>query len=131
MLENIEPPDNYLRIYISQISFDYVGDRLILTDEALEKTLDRLSTSQKELLRHVTEKLEKLSQQITGKTTQEMGETSTLNPQPSGNRHFYAPPLKNTSSLSSFIPKMVELDFPRYDGMDDLTTWMCRANKYF
>ncbi|KAL5738570.1 hypothetical protein ACOSP7_031331 [Xanthoceras sorbifolium] len=71
-----------------QISFDYVGDRLILSlgmeiqdrVEALEKTLDRLSTSQKELLCHVTEKLEKLSQQITGKTTQEMGETSTLNP---------------------------------------------------
>ncbi|KAL5752093.1 hypothetical protein ACOSQ2_022600 [Xanthoceras sorbifolium] len=87
-------------LLLGQISSEYVGDKLALSlgmelqdrVEALEKTLDSLSTSQKELLCHVTEKLEKLSQQIIGKTTQEMGETSTPNPQPSGNRHFHTSP---------------------------------------
>ncbi|KAL5842733.1 hypothetical protein ACOSQ3_013336 [Xanthoceras sorbifolium] len=53
-----------------------------------------------------------------------MGETSTPNPQPSGNRHFHTLPSINSNSLSSSIPKMMKLDFPIYDGRDDPTTWL-------
>ena len=29
------------------------------------------------------------------------------------------------------IPKLAKLDFPRYDGSEDLTLWICRAEQFF
>ena len=32
---------------------------------------------------------------------------------------------------SSTAPKITKLDFPRYDGMEDPTGWICRAEQFF
>ena len=32
---------------------------------------------------------------------------------------------------SSTVPKITKLDFPRYDGMEDPTEWICRAEQFF
>ena len=37
----------------------------------------------------------------------------------------------DASFLCKFIPKIVKLDFPRYDRKQDPTIWICKANKYF
>ncbi|KAL5571257.1 hypothetical protein UlMin_020854 [Ulmus minor] len=38
---------------------------------------------------------------------------------------------KGSSSFNSFVPKLLKIDFPRYDGKDDPTAWVCKAEKYF
>ncbi|KAL5581131.1 hypothetical protein UlMin_013573 [Ulmus minor] len=35
------------------------------------------------------------------------------------------------SSFNGFVPKTLKIDFPRYDGRDDPTMWLCKAEKYF
>ncbi|GMY34250.1 Retrovirus-related Pol polyprotein from transposon 297 [Fagus crenata] len=40
----------------------------------------------------------------------------------------------NHSSMGSggtLIPKVTKLDFPRFNGRDDLTSWICRSEQFF
>ena len=60
-----------------------------------------------------------------------MGESSTQNSKKFRGQSPHSSPIKTTSLLNSIIPKTVKLDFPRCDGKDDPTTWVCRAEKYF
>ncbi|TXG64146.1 hypothetical protein EZV62_011140 [Acer yangbiense] len=34
-------------------------------------------------------------------------------------------------SLPSYTPKLVKLDFPRFNGGEDPTSWLCRADQFF
>ncbi|KAK0608232.1 hypothetical protein LWI29_027540 [Acer saccharum] len=37
-----------------------------------------------------------------------------------------------TSQLSgSYVPKTIKIDFPRYEGKDDPTIWLCKAEQFF
>ncbi|KAL5793391.1 hypothetical protein ACOSP7_001985 [Xanthoceras sorbifolium] len=64
-------------------------------------------------------------EQNAGPRTPEMGETSTAPFQRHGS---IAQPV---SCLSNLLPKNVKLDFPKYDGREDLTSWVCRSEQYF
>lgn len=41
--------------------------------------------------------------------------------------------IKSNDSVatSSYAPKMVKLDFPRFDEKEDATSWICRAEQFF
>ena len=39
--------------------------------------------------------------------------------------------LRPTSSNRSIVPKLTKLEFPRYKGGDDPTSWVCRAEQFF
>ena len=83
----------------------------------------------KNLLHHVTKSLEKLQQQISGKgIAPNSGKNSANRPR---SKVGSQSPLYGTHSLNNFIPQIVKLDFPRYEGRDDPTLWLCKADKYF
>lgn len=33
--------------------------------------------------------------------------------------------------LGDLLPKKVKIDFPKFDGKDDSTSWICQAEQYF
>ncbi|EXB30998.1 hypothetical protein L484_016859 [Morus notabilis] len=93
----------------------------------LEETMAALATSQKEMLGHITERMEQLSQQVSAKSKDE-GEHSANK---GGSRTSVNSGINQLGSLHNYVPKTLKIDFPRYDGRDDPTTWVCRAEKYF
>ncbi|KAK2655599.1 hypothetical protein Ddye_008651 [Dipteronia dyeriana] len=99
---------------------------LVMEDrvQKLEEKFEMLSRSQKKLFSQVVGQVERLSQQISGKQTIEIGETSTNN-----GCKFRVTNSKGSGLHKQFRPRPVKLDFPRYDGKDDLTMWLCRAEK--
>ncbi|KAH7516502.1 hypothetical protein FEM48_Zijuj10G0141800 [Ziziphus jujuba var. spinosa] len=99
--------------------------------EKLEKSLDALATGKKDLLCHITERLEKISQLFLGRNTQEMGENSTPGSHRFQGKTAHSAPQRTTTSLSNFIPMTVKLDFPKYDGKEDPTTWVCSVDHFF
>jgi len=40
-------------------------------------------------------------------------------------------PRHTSSGGGSLAPKVTKLDFPRYDGMEDPTGWICQAEQFF
>ncbi|RVW28691.1 hypothetical protein CK203_083310 [Vitis vinifera] len=83
----------------------------------------RLLMDEKNLLHHVTKSLEKLQQQISGKgIAPNSGKNSANRPR---SKVGSQSPLYGTHSLNNFIPQIVKLDFPRYEGRDDPTLWLC------
>ncbi|GAV68292.1 hypothetical protein CFOL_v3_11795 [Cephalotus follicularis] len=36
-----------------------------------------------------------------------------------------------TGSAESYLPRMVKLDFPKFNGTEDPTSWVCRAEQFF
>ena len=104
----------------------------------IEDTLASLSLGQQELstqqlefapqmqiLTQLSEKMERISQKVSSKNP-EIGETS-------GNRYqdqkSYATPPRARGSSNTFIPKTMKLDFPKYDGTNDLIPWLCKAER--
>ena len=87
-----------------------------------------LSARQKDLMAHLTETMERLSQQISGKLLAEMGENSDNRFK--GQREHHSSP-RTGGSLNNFVPRTIKLDFPKYEGRDDPTPWVCKAEKYF
>lgn len=99
--------------------------------DKLEQKFDAIATSQKERRCHITERLEKMTEQLSSKSTPEMGENSAPGTQQFQKKSAQTLPQKTTRNLTNFIPKTVKLDFPRYDGKEDPVTWVSRAERYF
>ncbi|KAI9201290.1 hypothetical protein LWI28_021152 [Acer negundo] len=98
-----------------------IPDRL----KEVEESVEYLST-QKELLGQISAQLEQLNQHVFGKE-KEIGEHSFNNDNGrSPNRGSHG-----LGRFSSFLPKTLEIDFPRYDGRNDPTTRIGKAEKYF
>ena len=92
--------------------------------DKIEKELESLGIGQKEILRHVTEQMKKLSQQISGMMATEAGEGSFQISKQSGRKSPFATPVKGSSSLNNFFTKTLKLDFPQFDGNDEPTIWI-------
>ncbi|KAH7528613.1 hypothetical protein FEM48_Zijuj05G0090500 [Ziziphus jujuba var. spinosa] len=60
-----------------------------------------------------------------------MGENSTPGSYRFQGKTAHSAPQRTATSLSNFIPKTMKLDFPKYDGKEDPTTWVCRADRFF
>ncbi|KAL5569831.1 hypothetical protein UlMin_026406 [Ulmus minor] len=90
--------------------------------------LSELNTGQNDFFAHIIERVEKLSQQVFGKSHGDIGENSNNRFRVKTDQYS---PQKSRGSFSNFIPKTVKLDFPKYEGSDDPTKWLCKAKKYF
>ena len=77
------------------------------------------------------EQMEKLSQQISRMMATEVGEGSFQISKQLGRKSPFATPVKGSSLLNNFVTKTLKLDFPRFDGNDDPTIWICKVEKYF
>ncbi|KAI9156198.1 hypothetical protein LWI28_002074 [Acer negundo] len=98
-----------------------IPDRL----KRVEESLESLSTH-KELLGKISTQLEQLNQHVFGKG-KETGENSF-------NNDNGRPPNIGSHGLgrfSYFLPKTLKIYFSRYDGRNDPTTWIGKAEKYF
>ncbi|KAL5564909.1 hypothetical protein UlMin_028073 [Ulmus minor] len=67
--------------------------------------------------------MERMCQQFSGRNFNEIGEGSGVQ---MGGRFS-----KGGTSSTNFLPRILKLDFPWYDGQDDPVTWMSRVEKYF
>ncbi|KAK9179225.1 hypothetical protein WN943_028424 [Citrus x changshan-huyou] len=38
---------------------------------------------------------------------------------------------RQISTHHSYVPRMIKLDFPRYNGSEDTTSWVCRVEQFF
>ncbi|GMN58129.1 hypothetical protein TIFTF001_027216 [Ficus carica] len=113
----------------SHIEFGIRASSMDLQDQMskLEEIVAALANSQKEMLGHITERMEQLHQQVSDKVKDD-GEHSANK---SGGRGGNNSGINAFGSLNSFVPKTMKIDFPRYDGRDEPTTWVCGAEKYF
>ncbi|KAJ0014031.1 hypothetical protein Pint_20314 [Pistacia integerrima] len=95
------------------------------SEKKLEDRMEKLATSHEDLVRYVTESLEKLNQQMSSKN--EMGDNSANK---SGGRSGTGSGQKWSSSFNSFAPKTLKIDFPLHDSRDDPTAWTRSVIEY-
>jgi hypothetical protein len=38
---------------------------------------------------------------------------------------------KTNGHRNSYAPKLAKMDFPKYKGVDDPTSWICRVDQFF
>jgi hypothetical protein len=38
---------------------------------------------------------------------------------------------KTSGHRNSYVPKLAQMDFPKYKGVDDPTSWICRVEQFF
>ena len=49
-----------------------------------------------------------------------------------GSRRFnYRGSRDSTESYGAVIPRVTKLDFPRFNGSEDPTSWICRVEQFF
>ncbi|KAA8531814.1 hypothetical protein F0562_006469 [Nyssa sinensis] len=101
--------------------------------ENLEQTMESLSTGQQELLNCMADMFEKLSTRmdnLANNTAREHGKSSRAPSQTVGGRQ-HSNTENGIGSSSSYVPRLVKLDFPRFNGGEDPTSWLCRAEQFF
>ncbi|KAA8538347.1 hypothetical protein F0562_027830 [Nyssa sinensis] len=101
--------------------------------ENLEQTMQSLSTGQQELLNRMADMFEKLSTRmdnLANNTAREHGESSQAPNQTVGGQQ-HSNNGNGIGSSSSYVPRLVKLDFPRFNGGEDPTSWLCRAEQFF
>ncbi|KAL4204513.1 hypothetical protein AMTRI_Chr01g132390 [Amborella trichopoda] len=48
-----------------------------------------------------------------------------------GKTHMGPFPNGSSGFVGTYLPGMVKLDFPKFNGEEDPTSWVCRANQFF
>lgn len=103
--------------------------------EQLEQTVQSLSGGQE----GIAKRLEELFSQLNVRMDQLSSQASPVkgnNSQTKGNDFEISTPesknkLNISGATSSYAPKMVKLDFPRFDEKEDATSWICQAEQFF
>ncbi|KAI9165992.1 hypothetical protein LWI28_024310 [Acer negundo] len=97
--------------------------------------MEFLSTGQKEIISHMTELFSKLNarmDQISSQSVQEAAENSVGPSKVQGEYHKDGGNSQNSNiSSNPYFPKTMKLDFPRFNGAEDPTSWWCRAEQFF
>ncbi|XP_038985807.1 uncharacterized protein LOC103721475 isoform X2 [Phoenix dactylifera] len=99
--------------------------------EKLEKSLESLSTGQREIFNQMMEMFGNLSarmDQLVSQSTNEVAENSMRIHEEHSNS---GGGFQHKNSISLFLPKTVRLDFPHFNGAEDPTSWVCRAEQFF
>ena len=91
--------------------------------EQLEQNVTSLLTNQQQMLEKVTELFTKLS---SFNSHREEGESSHGRPLGSNNQWGNRGSQQGGTN-QSYVPRLVKLDFPRFNGSEDPTSWICRA----
>ncbi|KAA8544487.1 hypothetical protein F0562_022473 [Nyssa sinensis] len=100
--------------------------------EKLETEVGSLTTGQQQILEKITELFDKLSSQtIPPSLEREEGENSMAPLQNHGGRSGNIIGTRQNGSQQSYAPKFVKLDFPRFNGEEDTTSWVCRVEQFF
>jgi len=89
--------------------------------ENLEKQMgsmeERIKKQMEEMLAVIVDQFRKTQAEETNKSASSSGSRSGKT-------------VSRTESGSSF-PKVAKLNFPKYDGTEDPTSWVCRAEQFF
>lgn len=85
-------------------------------DKRLEQQFYSLSTGQEQMLKQIQEMLHRM--QVRDEASSNRQRIVHRNPGYEG-------------ASESVFPKLAKLDFPKYDGSKDPTTWICQAEQFF
>jgi hypothetical protein len=95
---------------------------------SLQKTLESFMKASSEQTKKLAESVQasaeqtkKLAASIDDMQSKDYGEDSTA-----GNRSK-----KTNGHRNSYKPKLAKMDFPKYKGVDDPTSWICRVEQFF
>lgn len=88
--------------------------------------MQSLTEGQEQFMARMTEVFKMLSHQ--GKIRREIGETSHGKNHEAEGEDSHADTIGRSPH---FAPRNVKLDFPRFNGEEDPTTWVCRAEQFF
>ncbi|KAF2291294.1 hypothetical protein GH714_022289 [Hevea brasiliensis] len=96
--------------------------------EQLEQTVQSLSGGQEGIAKRLEELFSQLNvrmDRLTSQSSQGKGiDSDTATPESRIRPN-------SSGATSSYTPKMVKLDFPRFDEKEDATSWVCRAEQFF
>ena len=95
--------------------------------EQLEQNVTSLLTNQQQMLEKITELFTKLS---SFNSHREEGESSHGQPRGSHNQWGNRGSQQGETN-QSYAPRLAKLDFPRFNGSEDPTSWICRAEQFF
>ncbi|KAH9766092.1 hypothetical protein KPL70_002068 [Citrus sinensis] len=101
--------------------------------EKLESDVSSLMTGQLQILEKINELFGKLNSKnslLEVNMEREEGEHSNAPPHDQG-RSGNTMGSRQISTHHSYVPRMIKLDFPRYNGSEDTTSWVCRVEQFF
>ncbi|KAL4204037.1 hypothetical protein AMTRI_Chr01g130200 [Amborella trichopoda] len=96
----------------------------------LEDDVSALNVGQQHIMDKLNELFEKLSSRPAN-IEPEVGENSRAPLQNHGIRPGNTNGNCQNGSQQSFSLKLVKLDFPRFNGEEDMTSWTCRVEQFF
>ena len=98
-------------------------DRLEAEISSIAVGQDRKFRELQETLMQAITSMNTRLDQISSSQSLERGESSHDG---GGSRRFnYRGPLDSTESYGTVIPRVTKLDFPRFNGSEDPTSWIC------
>jgi hypothetical protein len=89
--------------------------------ERMEQQFSSLQKTLENFMKASSEQTKKLAASIEDLQSKDSGEDSTA-----GNRSK-----KTNGHWNSYKPKLAKMDFPKYKGVDDPTSWICRVEQFF
>ena len=94
--------------------------------EQLEQSVSSLQTNQQQILERLTELFNKLS---TFSTPHDEGETSHTSGRWFGHG-IHHDGSHTTNNNQSYAPRL-KLDFPKFNGGEDPTSWICKVEQFY
>ena len=101
--------------------------------EKLESDVSSLMTGQLQIMEKINELFGKLNSKNSlpeANMEREEGEHSNAPPHDQG-RSGNTMGSRQISTQQSSVPRMIKLDFPRFNSSEDTTSWVCRVEQFF
>ena len=92
--------------------------------QQLEQTVTTILDRQQQLLEKLTEFFQRLPVNEGPKSLQEEGEASNTVSRVKYSR-------RGLGLTNLYAPRLVKLNFPRFNGAEDPTSWLCEAEQFF
>ncbi|XP_034198084.1 uncharacterized protein LOC117613593 [Prunus dulcis] len=96
--------------------------------ERLETEVGSLATGQERILKEMQEMFAAMNARLDQISRTGDGSSSAFN---GGGGRTFGSGSTTPNSGNSYLPKMVKLDFPHFNGLEDPTSWICRAEQFF
>ncbi|CAL9019336.1 unnamed protein product [Prunus brigantina] len=94
----------------------------------LETEVGSLATGQERILKEMQEMFSAMNACLDQISRTGDGSSSAFN---GGGGRTFGSGSTTPNSGNSYLPKMVKLDFPHFNGLEDPTSWICRAEQFF
>ncbi|KAI9199008.1 hypothetical protein LWI28_025853 [Acer negundo] len=99
--------------------------------DKLEQDGSSLVSGQQQIPEKMTEMFENMRMQMEQALHHQGGNGEGTSTQAPSKAIMGRPSVNGGPSLLSYTPKLVKLDFPRFNGGEDPTSWLCRADQFF